>query len=292
MNIHLDCIPCFLRQALDAARLITDDETLHEQILRETLRLTETMDLSLCPPAIGQKIHRRLRELTESVDPYHTIKQKHNKLAMELYDLLEPTVNTSDNPLETAIRLAIAGNIIDLGVKTSISDNDIRRTIEHSLNDSFDVELVEQLQKDAANAKNILYLADNAGEIVFDRFLVKLLPMEKITVVVKGYPIINDATMEDAEQVGLTKMVPVIDNGSDGPGTILDTCSPDFLKRFDNADLIISKGQGNYESLNEQDKRIYFILKAKCPVIAADLNCKIGRMILKKSNAFETIKQS
>ena len=133
---------------------------------------------------------------------------------------------------------------------------------------------------DAANAQDILYLADNAGEIVFDRLLIEQLPMQKITVVVKGFPIINDATMEDAVAAGLTEIVSVIDNGSDAPGTILEICSDAFVSRFEQADLIITKGQGNYETLSDIDKNIYFILKAKCPVIASDLGCPIGQMVL------------
>jgi uncharacterized protein with ATP-grasp and redox domains len=140
--------------------------------------------------------------------------------------------------------------------------------------------MVEQLRSDAECAQNILYLVDNAGEIAFDRLLIEQLPTEKITVVVKGKPVINDATMEDAEFVGLTDIVEVIDNGSDAPGTILETCSQNFRDRFEEADLVIAKGQGNYETLSDLDKNIFFILKAKCPVIARDIGCEIGDMIL------------
>ena len=113
-------------------------------------------------------------------------------------------------------------------------------------------------------------------EIVFDRLLIEQLPREKVTLVVRGAPVSNDATMIDAEDTGLTKLLEVIDNGSDAPGTILDDCSHAFRERFDSADLIIAKGQGNYESLSEVEKDIYFLLKAKCPVIARDLGCEVG----------------
>ena len=285
MKTFLDCIPCFFRQALDAARLVTDDESIHEQIIREVLNLTKNMDLHQSPPAMARQIHRCLRELIENPDPYSHLKQQHNELAMELCHLLEPIVCASDNPLETAIRLAIAGNIIDLGIKASLSDSDINKTIQQSLTDPFNHTIVEQLRIDAANAVNILYLADNAGEIVFDRLLIEQLPTEKITVAVRGFPIINDATMEDAVAVGLTDIVNVIDNGSDAPGTILETCSDKFLSCFDQADLIIAKGQGNYETLSNIDKNIYYILKAKCPVIASDLGCPVGQMVLIKKCA-------
>ena len=289
MKIFLDCIPCFLRQTLDAVRLVIDDESVHEQIMRDVLQLTKEMDLSQSPPAIGQRIHRKIRELTENTDPYCDLKKQHNQLALELYDLLEPVVRSSDNSVEIAVRLAIAGNIIDLGVKTSITDSDIKRTINDSLTAPIDHFAIDEFQSDIDNARNILYLADNAGEIVFDRLLIEQLPMKKIKVAVKGSPVINDATMEDAIDTGLTKIVTVIDNGSDGPGTILETCSEEFLSSLDQSDLIIAKGQGNYETLSDLDKNIYFILKAKCPVIAADLGCDIGQMILRKNRITETI---
>jgi len=280
MKTYLDCIPCFVRQGLDAARLISDDEQIHRQVVREVLRLTVDLDMSQTPPAMGQQIHQLIRKLTGNEDPYCDLKKRHNQFALELYDLLEPTVHSTEDPLGTAVRLAIAGNIIDLGVKTAISDSDIHKTINDSLIVPFDRAMLEQLRSNAEDAQHILYLADNAGEIVFDRLLLEQLPTEKITVAVKGQPIINDATMEDAKFVGLTEIVEVIDNGSDAPGTILETCSQDFRDRFENADLIIAKGQGNYETLSDSDKNIFFILKAKCPVIAEHLGCKIGDMIL------------
>ena len=287
MRIFLDCIPCFIRQALDSARLVTDDEQIHEKVVREVLRLAADLDMSQSPPAIGQQIHRLIRELIGNNDPYHELKQRFNRLAMRMCIELAERVRTSEDPLETAVRLAIAGNIIDLGVKTSIAESDIERIIRDCLTADFDGQQIEEFRNAVSQAEKILYLADNAGEIVFDCLLIELLPYEKITVVVKGKPVINDATMEDAEFAGLTEMTEVIDNGSDGPGTILETCSQAFRNRFEYADLIIAKGQGNYETLSETDKNIFFILKAKCPVIARDLGCEVGEMILRRSETFE-----
>ena len=289
MRIFLDCIPCFVRQALDSARLATDDEQIHEQVVREVLRLAADLDMSQSPPAIGQKIHRLIRELIGNNDPYHRIKEQFNNLALKLYPELEKRVKTSGNPFATAIQLAIAGNIIDFGVKTSLAESDVEKTIEQSLRGHLDDNKIQEFKDAVTEAEKILYLADNAGEIVFDRLLIEQLPAQRVTVVVKGEPVINDATMEDAEFAGLTEMVEVIDNGSDGPGTILETCSQAFRNRFEDANLIIAKGQGNYETLSDTDKNIFFILKAKCPVIARDLGCEVGEMILKKSEAFNAI---
>ena len=182
--------------------------------------------------------------------------------------------------------MAIAGNIIDFGVKSSLSELEVKKTINDSLSGYLDPEQVRDFKKAVMEAEEILYLADNAGEIVFDHLLIEQLPIEKITVVVKGSPVINDATMEDANVIGLGRIVEVIDNGSDGPGTILHTCSKIFLERFEKADLIISKGQGNYETLSGIDKDIFFLLKVKCPVISEDIGCNVGEMILQKTKSF------
>ncbi len=289
MRIFLDCIPCFIRQALDSAKLVTDDEKIHEQVVRETLRLAADLDMTQNPPVIGQKIHRLIRKLTDNDDPYYELKQRFNRLALKMCNELEECVKTSKDPLETAIRLAIAGNIIDLGVKTSIDESEIEKVIKDCLTVDFDKRQIEDFKNEVNRAEQIFYLADNAGEIIFDTLLIERLPMEKVTVVVKGKPIINDATMEDAKFAGLTEKVKVIDNGSDGPGTILKSCSEEFRQRFSQADLIIAKGQGNYETLNDIDKNIFFLLKAKCPVIAKHLDCEIGTVILRRNSNFKNI---
>jgi len=289
MRIFLDCIPCFIRQALDAARLATDDMQIHEQVVRKVLRLAAELDMSQSPPAIGQQIHSLIRNLVSSDDPYRKIKRQFNNLALELYSELRQQIANSNDRLETAIRLAIAGNIIDLGVNSSVNESDLHKAISESLAADFDNLQMEPFRDAIGQAEEILYLADNAGEIVFDRLLIEQLPVEKITVVVKGSPVINDATMEDADVAGLARIVEVIDNGSDGPGTILETCSQSFRDRFEDADLIIAKGQGNYETLSEVDKNMFFILKVKCPVLAGDFGCEVGKMILRKSQALNDI---
>jgi len=286
MRIFLDCIPCFVRQALDASRLATEDEQIHEKVVREVLRLAVDVDMSKSPPAIGQQIHRLIREIVGKDDPYRQIKKHFNNLALKLYPDLRKQIVSSKNRLETAIRLAIAGNIIDFGVNGSVSESDLNKAISESLTADFDSMQLQSFQDTIEQAEEILYLADNAGEIVFDRLLIEQLPYEKVTVVVKGMPVINDAMMEDAVVAGLPRIVEVIDNGSDGPGTILESCSHDFRKRFDDADFLIAKGQGNYETLSDLDKDIFFVLKAKCPVIARHLGCEIGEMILRRSQAY------
>jgi len=287
MRIYLDCIPCFIRQSLDAARHATEDVHIHQKVVRGVLGLANNLDMSQSPPVIGQKIHRLIRELVGVEDPYHNVKQQFNNVALQLYSEMRNSIVESKDPLETAVRLAIAGNIIDFGVNSTLQETELEKTISQCLSEELADMQIEPFRKAIDEAEDILYLADNAGEIVFDRLLIEQLPIEKITVAVKGSPVINDATIQDAVVAGLPKIVDVIDNGSDAPGTILESCSESFNDRFKSADLIIAKGQGNYETLSDIDTNIFFILKAKCPVIARDLSCEVGEMILRRGEKFE-----
>jgi len=280
MRTYLECVSCFVRQALDAARRTTSDPAVHQRVLRQTLRLAAEMPFDRPPPWMGQQIHRLLREATGSDDPYRQAKREANELALRLYPALKQRVRESAEPFETALRLAIAGNVIDLGVKSQLDDDEVHRAIDGALTDTLDTGALGDLRQAVRAAKDILYLADNAGEIVLDRLLIEEMPADRVTVVVKGKPIINDATREDAEAAGLTALVRVIDNGSDVPGTILEMCSAPFRDRFVRCDLVVSKGQGNYETLGGVDGKVFFLLKAKCPVIARDIRCRIGQMVI------------
>jgi uncharacterized protein with ATP-grasp and redox domains len=287
MKIFLDCIPCFVRQALAAARMATNDEQIHERVLREVLALANDLDMGQSPPVMGQKIHRLIRELTDVEDPYHGVKQRFNQAALQLYPKMRKYIIESEDMLKTAVRLAIAGNIIDFGANDHLQESELEKAIRECLTAGSSHLQLDLFEQTLNEAEEILYIADNAGEIIFDRLLIERLPIEKVTVAVKGSPVINDATMEDALLAGLPRIVEVVDNGSDGPGTILKTCSRAFIDCFNKADLVIAKGQGNYESLSEADKNIFFVLKAKCPVIARDLGCELGEMILRRSETFE-----
>ena len=287
MRIHFDCIPCLLRQTIDVVRLVTDDEDIHERVLHEVLLDLNRADLQLSPPAMAQRIHRVIRRLTGMEDAYRSIKERSNEFALSIYPGMKEIVEKSDNPFETAVRLSIAGNIIDFGVHGALLELDeslIHGSIQYALNTHIDGGAVNALQNSIVNSKRILYLADNAGEIVFDRLLIEKMPMDRVIVAVRGHPIINDATMEDAEVAGLTDLVKVISNGSDAPGTLLDDCSEEFRNIFDSADIVLSKGQGNYETLSGVNKNVVFLLKVKCPVIAQDIGVDMGSIIISSNH--------
>ena len=259
--------------------MATDDPVAHEQMLRDVLRLTADMDLLNTPPVIGQRIHRRLRELTGNLDPYAVVKETFNRMAMEMLSDLRKRVLAAENPFAAAVRLAIAGNIIDFGPKAHTTEDDAIEAISNALSDPLHGD-IDAFQTACEQADNILYLADNAGEIVFDRLLIEQLPASCVTLAVRGYPVINDATIADAHMAGLTDVAEVVENGSDAPGTVLSDCSAAFQQRFAAADIIISKGQGNYETLSDVSASIYFLFKAKCPVIAAHACVSVGAQVL------------
>jgi hypothetical protein len=287
MKTFLDCIPCLIRQSLDIAALATPDETIHVRILREVLEIAKEMDLRQPPPVMAQQFHRRVREVTGESDPYRELKDSFNGLALEQYADFQNQVQQSARPLETAARLAIAGNVIDFGANSGLTKQQLQEAILHAMSAPLEGS-VAGFSDAVSQASRILYLGDNAGEIVFDRLLIDRISPENVTYVVRGAPASNDATMVDAEASGITEMVEVIDNGSDAPGTLLDDCSQAFRARFERADLVIAKGQGNYESLSQVTKPIWFLLKAKCPVIARDLRCEVGSLILRASESATT----
>ncbi|MBN2301428.1 MAG: DUF89 family protein [Lentisphaerae bacterium] len=281
MNTAIECIPCFVRQAAEAVEMSVEDKIGKEHLLRRLLAEIAESDWSVMPVKIAQMIQRTVRNETGQSDPYRALKDLMNRTALDLLPVLTDTMRLQQNPLDAVTRLAIAGNLLDAGAKTRLDPNDLQK----HLNTIWDAPMAgspEDLFRAANKADRILYLADNAGEIVFDRLLIEALPTSKITVAVRGLPVINDATLIDAKTAGITQIVPVIANGSDAPGTLIEECSKEFRSYFNNADLIISKGQGNYETLSDMPGNIFFLLTVKCPMIAADIGAPIGSLVVKR----------
>lgn len=277
----LGCIPCFVRQALETARLSTVDPEVHERIVRETLLVIADMDMKKVPPVISQQIHRHLRKLTGVDDPYLAAKDRFNRMALEMLPEIEARLAKAPDPFGMATRLAIAGNVIDLGAKADLKEDDARTAVAMSMEEPFHGDL-DAFRRAVESAERILYLGDNAGEIVFDRLLIEQLSPRPVVFAVRGVPVINDATVHDALQAGLQNLVEVIDNGSDAPGTVLADCSEEFRRRFHDADLIVSKGQGNFETLFGETAPIFFLFKVKCPVVALHTGLPVGTHVLKQ----------
>jgi uncharacterized protein with ATP-grasp and redox domains len=288
MKIFLHCLPCFARQAVESAEMATDDPEMKERIIRAALRKASEIPFDKSPPHMGKEIHKIIKDFLGDIDPYKDLKNLYNKEALDLYPRMKEIVASSDEPLETAARLAIAGNIIDFGV--SVTDNHFRLMdiIEDTLKRPFAVDQYQEFKLDVRNAEKILYAGDNAGEIVFDRILIEEIPefKQKVIYAVKGSAVLNDVTIDDARDTGVAEIVDVIENGSNAPGTILEDCSEQFLNTYNEADIVIGKGQGNYETLSEFCEKCYYLLKVKCPVLARDLKVGVGDIVLKKQEPF------
>ncbi|MCK4681544.1 DUF89 family protein [Candidatus Bipolaricaulota bacterium] len=289
MKTYLDCFPCFMRQALDAARMATADPAVQREVLDRVAELLPAVPLDSTPVDLGQLVHRLVWEVTGVADPYAKVKKESNDLGLKLYPTLKSQVEGSEDRLSIALKVAGAGNIIDFGPKLTVAPN---RSIEQIVNDSFTQALQDSLdpvqyhafKEKLTEVEEILYLGDNTGEIVCDKILIEELVRQgkEVTFVTRGEPIINDVTLADARYVGLGKVATVITNGSDAPGTRLSDCSPEFVAAFQSAELIISKGQGNFEGLSNVPGPIFFLFKVKCPVIAREARAEIGTVVLRE----------
>lgn len=285
MKTYLDCIPCFFKQALEAARIAGATKKMQKRILNELAKILPEFALTSSPPEMGRTIHNLVKKITQNGDPYARVKEKSNKLALGVYNKLKKKINYSQDKLLMAIELAIAGNIIDYGVKNSL---DVGAELKKILDEENKIVKKEnkaifnysKFKHALGDAQTILYLADNAGEVVFDRVLIEEIRKrdknKKVIYAVKKKPIINDALRKDAYRCKIYKVAEIISCGSDAPGTILSLCSKKFLKVFKEADLVISKGQGNFEALSNTKRPVFFLFMAKCPIIAEDVSARVG----------------
>lgn len=280
MKTYLDCIPCFFNQALRAGRIATRDENKLKNLLDEIGTMLRYIPLESTPPEIGMLIYEKVRKITGEFDPYRKIKRENIKKALALYNSLKNEVERSNDRLLTAIRIAIAGNVIDFAVN---GDFNIEEEIDEILKKDFAIFDYDKFKSYLDKTDEILYIGDNAGETVFDRILIE--EMKKpVIYVVREIPVINDVTYEDAIQAGIDKVASILSSGTSAPGTVLKTCSTEFKRLYKNSKFVIAKGQGNYEGLSDEKHPIFFLLKAKCRVIANDIGVNEGDIVLKGIN--------
>lgn len=271
-HARLDCVGCIIRQAQEAIAQSDPDLDLAEWTLRRVLRMVARADWTVPPPALGQQVYCEIRRCLRRADPYAAVKKKLNAMAAALYPKWSRRFREVHEPLEAAVRLAIVGDIMDVNAKTQLNED----SIESAFADALAAPLlggIQPLAQAISQARQILYLADNAAEILFDRDLLAQLPVGSCTFVVRGGPVLNDATCADAQWAHLEEYCEILDNGSDASGTLLEDCSPYVREQFVTADLIIAKGQGNLEFLIGVAKNIFFPLKLSvrsllkgCPV--------------------------
>ena len=273
MRTDVACLPCFVRQSLQVACNAECSPEVQLRVVQKIAAIVANLDTHLSPPANAGSIYQAIAEITGCGDPYRRLKNISNAEAIKLVPILRREIEASVSPLPMILRFAIAGNSIDYG---AFADVDIMATLDKCRTSPFAVDHIARLRDRIVSLKKgavVLYLADNSGEIVYDTLLVEYL-FERgfaIIIAVKDGPIINDALLEDALAAGLDRFGRIISNGSRCPGTVLDQCSAEFRQIFASADLVISKGQGNFESLSEVDREIFFLLMLKCAVAAGHM---------------------
>jgi uncharacterized protein with ATP-grasp and redox domains len=280
LRTYPECLVCILRQALTAACLAGADEATQFTVLRRVAPLLEHADSSASPSDLAGFSNAIAREETGVDDPYHESRREGNQLALDLYPRLKELVSQAEDPVDVAIRLSIAGNTIDA---LHPHDGGLWAVIEDALERPISGGGLTALREALDSARSILYLADNAGETAFDRVLIETLA-RPVVYAVKSGPILNDATYQDALLAGIDQVARVMETGSRAPGTVLNQCTDEFMRVYESADVIISKGQANYETLSTRDDRIFCLLKVKCPIIARDSGISLGRTVVLRSD--------
>jgi len=277
MKTTPECVACFMKQALLATQQMTDDPDEAIKALKRAAEFITSISRDKSPAEYATPIAKIVRSYFGNENPFREEKQRYNAIALSVYDALTAYVRGSPDPLEAATRIAAAGNIMDLGI---FADVDVLATVEQAKSTAWAISHIEHLKRDIAEARHILYLGDNAGEIVFDRVLVEVLPSHTVTFAVKSGPIANDVTRDDTVQSGMDQVAEIIETGCDYMGVPLPLCSAEFLEAFHSADVIIAKGMANFETLSDVDANIFFILKAKCDSVAHEIGVEKEGIVL------------
>lgn len=267
----IECVPCMVKQTLEIAQLVSADQKVHEEALRAIMRIISSSNWDVPAPILAVKILNKLAEITGESDPYKKIKKQSNDNALKMYPFLKKLVFESTDPLLTALKISAAGNVIDYGVRRKFN---IKETIEKVLQFDFYISAYDEFQRRIKDAKTLLLIGDNAGEIVFDKLLVEALKDVKVTYMVRAHPFLNDATIKDAEHVKISSIAEVAEFnlGNADKGIKLDEID-NYIEQFD---IVISKGQGNFELLSEIRGEIFFLFMVKCEVISRYVNTPIG----------------
>ncbi len=281
MKTHLECLPCTVNSYLRLADTGVIPEEKKEELMRQLLSFLSEADYKYSPPEMGAELHRMIRKSLQNPDPYLKIKKKYNQMMLDLYPSFTEMVEQSDTPFDTAMRLAIGGNVIDFGAKYQF---DVMETIHSAMESELAIDDSAKLQHALGKAQSVLYIGDNCGEIVLDKIFLEHLDVPEKIFVVRGAPIINDITLDDASMVGMEKVARVVSTGDDSPGAVWERSSEEFRSLFNKADVVISKGQGNLEGLIERKhKNLYYLLVTKCELIAERIGTRKGGFVVRKA---------
>lgn len=282
MEITLDCLPCMLGQVLNASRMATDNTAVQEKIMIEAISIISNYKRYDCSPELALQMHQTVKKYSKKNDPYFIIKSRDITAAKEVYPFLNSFLQKKNDKLYWALKIAATGNIIDSAIYNNI---DVKSCVKNEIEKKFSICNIESFENKLKKAETILIIGDNAGETIFDKVLAEYLLQygAEIIYAVRNSPILNDTTVKEAYESGLDSCTTIISTGCDAPGAILKKCSNEFIDLFNTSDLVISKGQGNYEALSGCKRNIFFLLKAKCPAIANKLNVNINEYVFKEN---------
>lgn len=283
MNACLECLPCLGKNAVDVAQRSTDDPELRKKIVADAFHMLANSDYTQTPPYLARKIFDIALKYTGKANLYDSEKHRSNALARQLVEELPNIPEYDNSSFESRIRLAIAGNILDFGIYANIDISFAINEVKKALKKTMDVQAVKRLQEKMDSAKKILYILDNCGEAVFDSVFMEPYK-DKITLAVRGKDVFNDVTAEDLPDCSLAGWKYIRNDNIGIPGVVLSECSKEFKQVFNESDLIIAKGQGNFETLNECNTPIAFLFLAKCPVVTRLVNAEVNSIQLRLFN--------
>ena len=280
MKVQYECIPCILRQAIEAARQVTDDEQIIDEIIDNYSDMIPDIRESNPTPLVVSQIQRMIKDKTNTKDPYRSLKEKNIKLALDIYEDLQDLVDNDKDPLKRALLLSATGNVIDAGISVKIK---VEESILNTMERGFSIDDYQTFKDKLNNCSTLLIIGDNAGEAVLDKLLLKELNKYDIDLIyaVREEPVLNDITKKEAKLIGLDKYAEVITSGCTAPGMLIEQANEKFLDVYNKADIVLSKGQGNLEGLSEEDRPIFFLLKAKCDLIADFLEVELNDLVFK-----------
>ena len=289
MKMQEKCLPCVVNQAIKVADMVGMKEK--GNLLRRVFSYLSQVDYNaITSPELIGEIFSIIKEETGNQDPYKETRQKYNKMFLERLPVYEKEIEQSKNPFEEAVKYAIIGNVIDFNPIHELTILDVERHFKRLKGENLEINDAAFLQKELETAKTILYLGDNCGEICLDKILLKKIkamnPKVQIFFATRGAAVVNDSIEEDAYLVGIDEVATVVSNGDSSLGTVLSRTSKEFLQIYEKADVVIAKGQANYECLSTEKKNIYFLLMTKCQAIAKDIGAPEMKMILKRSDAY------
>ena len=283
MKIANECVDCIINQSVKVADAIDADKTLKNNLVSTVEDMSKSFSFSQTPPEIAADVYEKMAEIAQKQDLYAEVKELSTQKARSFVPYLQEKLFTCNDKLLTATKIAVAGNVIDLAAQVEF---DLREELDKIFHTEFSHNDFEKFQTELESAKSVVILGDNVGEHIFDYLFVQTLqelyPKLTCNYMVRGIPIINDVTCKEAKEAGFDKLCNLVDSGVNTPGFVYNRATKEAQKLFDEADLVISKGMGNYECLSPSHrKNICFLLKVKCNVVANSLGKEVGDIICK-----------